>query len=51
MQVVRRMPPVLVRGEGTRVFDNDGKSYLDFTGRLGGAKHRPLAPQGDGGDT
>ena len=25
------MPPVLVRGEGTRVFDNDGKSYLDFT--------------------
>ncbi len=31
MQVVNRMPPVLVRGEGTRVFDNDGKSYLDFT--------------------
>ena len=31
MQVVRRMPPVLVRGEGTRVFDNDGRSYLDFT--------------------
>ena len=31
MQVVRRMPPVLVRGEGTRVFDNDDKSYLDFT--------------------
>ena len=31
MQVVNRMPPVLVRGEGTRVFDNDGNSYLDFT--------------------
>ena len=31
MQVVNRMPPLLVRGEGTRVFDNDGKSYLDFT--------------------
>ena len=31
MQVVNRMPPVLVRGEGTRVFDNDSKSYLDFT--------------------
>ena len=31
MQVVNRMPPVLVRGDGTRVFDNDGKSYLDFT--------------------
>lgn len=31
MQVVRRMPPVLVRGEGTKVWDNDGKEYLDFT--------------------
>jgi acetylornithine/N-succinyldiaminopimelate aminotransferase len=31
MQVVRRMPPVLVRGEGTKVYDNDGKEYLDFT--------------------
>lgn len=31
MQVVRRMPPVLVRGEGTKVFDNDGNEYLDFT--------------------
>ncbi len=31
MQVVKRMPPVLVRGEGTKVFDNDGKEYLDFT--------------------
>jgi len=29
MQVVNRMPPVLVRGQGTRVFDNDDKSYLD----------------------
>ncbi len=31
MQVIPRMPPVLVRGEGTRVWDNDGKQYLDFT--------------------
>ena len=31
MQVVRRMPPVLVRGKGSRVWDNDGKDYLDFT--------------------
>jgi predicted acetylornithine/succinylornithine family transaminase len=31
MQVVRRMPPVLVRAEGTKVWDNDGKEYLDFT--------------------
>ncbi len=31
MQVVRRMPPVIVRGQGTKVWDNDGKEYLDFT--------------------
>ena len=31
MQVVNRMPPVLISGEGTKVFDNDGNSYLDFT--------------------
>lgn len=31
MQVVRRQPIVLVRGEGTRVWDEDGKEYLDFT--------------------
>ena len=31
MQVVNRMPPVLVEGEGTVVRDNDGKEYLDFT--------------------
>ena len=31
MQVVNRMPPVLVRGEGSRVFDVEGNAYLDFT--------------------
>ena len=31
MQVVNRMPPVLVEGRGTVVIDNDGKEYLDFT--------------------
>ncbi|MBR91768.1 MAG: aspartate aminotransferase family protein [Dehalococcoidia bacterium] len=31
MQVVNRMPPVLVSGQGTEVFDNEGNSYLDFT--------------------
>ncbi|MDP6722166.1 MAG: aminotransferase class III-fold pyridoxal phosphate-dependent enzyme, partial [Pirellulaceae bacterium] len=31
MQVVNRRPMVLVRAEGTRVWDNDDKSYLDFT--------------------
>ena len=31
MFVVRRQPVVIVRGEGTRVWDDDGKDYLDFT--------------------
>ena len=31
MQVVRRQPVVIVRGEGTRVWDDAGKEYLDFT--------------------
>ncbi len=30
-QTVRRQPIVLVRGEGTRVWDADGKEYFDFT--------------------
>ena len=30
-QTVRRQPIVLVRGEGTRVWDTEGKEYLDFT--------------------
>ena len=31
MQVVRRMPMVLVRGQGTSVWDEEGREYLDFT--------------------
>jgi len=31
MQVVNRMPPVLVSGKGAVVTDNDGNEYLDFT--------------------
>jgi acetylornithine/N-succinyldiaminopimelate aminotransferase len=31
MQVVNRMPPVLVTGKGTVVTDTEGKDYLDFT--------------------
>ena len=31
MFVVRRQPIVIVRGEGTRVWDVDDKEYLDFT--------------------
>ena len=30
MQAGRRLPVTLVRGEGTRVWDEDGKQYLDF---------------------
>jgi len=30
MQAARRVPVTLVRGEGTRVWDDTGKSYLDF---------------------
>ena len=29
-QTVRRQPVVLVRGQGTHVWDADGKEYLDF---------------------
>ena len=31
MYTVRRQPVVIARGEGTRVWDVDGKEYLDFT--------------------
>jgi predicted acetylornithine/succinylornithine family transaminase len=31
MQVVRRRPLVLVRGQGARVWDDQGREYLDFT--------------------
>ncbi len=31
MHVVRRQPVTLVRGQGTKVWDEDGKEYLDFT--------------------
>jgi acetylornithine/N-succinyldiaminopimelate aminotransferase len=35
LQVYRRAPIVLVRGEGACVWDTDGKSYLDFTSGVG----------------
>ena len=31
MFLVRRQPMVLERGDGARVWDVDGKEYLDFT--------------------
>src|ERR1044071_10013746 len=32
MSVAKRTPVVLVRGQGCRVWDEDGKSYLDMVG-------------------
>ena len=31
MYAVRRQPVVIVRGKGTKVWDDKGKEYLDFT--------------------
>ena len=31
MKVVNRQSIVIVKGEGTRVWDDEGKDYLDFT--------------------
>ena len=47
LQVYRRIPVVLVRGEGSRVFDADGKEYIDLLSGLGvaslGHAHAGLA--------
>jgi predicted acetylornithine/succinylornithine family transaminase len=32
MNVVKRLPLVLVRGKGSRVWDDEGREYLDFVG-------------------
>jgi acetylornithine/N-succinyldiaminopimelate aminotransferase len=34
MTFAKRNPVALVRGEGVRVWDSDGKEYLDFTGGI-----------------
>lgn len=34
MTFTKRYPVALVRGEGMRVWDSDGKEYLDFTGGI-----------------
>ncbi len=34
MAFAKRYPVALVRGEGVRVWDSDGKEYLDFTGGI-----------------
>ena len=35
LQVYKRVPVVLVRGDGSRVFDANGKDYLDFLSGIG----------------
>ena len=30
LQTYKRQPVVFVRGEGTRLFDENGRAYLDF---------------------
>ena len=35
LQVYRRLPIVLVRGQGTHVFDADGREYLDLLSGIG----------------
>jgi acetylornithine/N-succinyldiaminopimelate aminotransferase len=34
MTVAKRYPVALVRGDGARVWDSDGREYLDFTGGI-----------------
>jgi acetylornithine/N-succinyldiaminopimelate aminotransferase len=34
MAFTKRQPVALVRGEGSRVWDSDGREYLDFTGGI-----------------
>ena len=35
LQIYRRLPVVFERGEGVRLFDDHGKSYLDFVSGIG----------------
>ena len=47
LQVYKRLPVVLVRGEGSRMFDANGKDYIDLLSGIGvaslGHAHRGLA--------
>src|SRR5690606_37472159 len=47
LQTYKRQPVVFVRGEGTRLFDAEGRSYLDFLSGIGvvvlGHSHPRLA--------
>ncbi len=35
MQTYGRFPVAIVRGEGARVFDPEGREYIDFTSGIG----------------
>src|SRR6185436_18069002 len=47
LQTYRRQPVTLVRGEGVRLFDSDGREYLDLLSGIGvaslGHAHKGLA--------
>jgi predicted acetylornithine/succinylornithine family transaminase len=47
LQIYRRQPVVFVRGEGARLFDDQGRAYLDFVSGIGvaslGHAHPALA--------
>src|SRR3989442_15926830 len=43
-----RAPICLVRGDGVRVWDSDGKEYLDFGAGLAGAPLGHCPPRGTG---
>jgi predicted acetylornithine/succinylornithine family transaminase len=49
LQTYKRQPVVFVRGEGSRLFDENGKSYLDFISGIGvcvlGHAHPGLAAE------
>ena len=45
-QTVRRQPVVIVRGDGTEVWDADGKQYLDFVAGWAVNQLGPQPPSG-----
>ena len=50
LQTYKRQPVVFVRGEGTRLFDENGRAYLDFISGIGVVRARPRASGARGGD-
>jgi len=50
MKNYARAAITLTRGLGTQVWDDQGRSYLDFTSGIGGERTRPLSPALGGRD-